>query len=66
MTYITYMFCEECKKPIEMKSTEKWVSLKCKCKCAIYYPNGHFTVIPKEVYIKNKQRKEEIKYGSKL
>ena len=63
MPYITEMFCEECKCPIEMKSTFKWVSLKCKCKCAIYYPNGHFTVIPKSVYLRNKEKEKEIEYG---
>jgi len=53
------MFCADCKEAISMKSNYKWVSLKCKCKCAIYYSTGHFTVIPKKVYLRNKGRDEE-------
>lgn len=59
MTTYTQMVCKDCNKSITMKDNENWVSLKCKCKCAIYYPSGHFVVIPKKVYIKNKDRMED-------
>ena len=59
MTYYTELFCEECKSAISMKDSPKWISLKCKCRCAIYYANGYFTIIPKKVYMKNKEREVE-------
>lgn len=55
MTYHTALFCADCKESISMKDSEKWISLKCKCRCAIYYSTGHFTIIPKKVYLKNKE-----------
>ena len=58
MTFYTEMFCVDCKEAVNLKSSSKWVSLKCKCRCAIYYSTGHFTVIPKKVYLKNKERDE--------
>jgi hypothetical protein len=57
MTYFTKLRCDHCNSTITMKETEKWVSMKCKCRCAIYYSTGYFVVIPKKVYIKNKESK---------
>ena len=55
LSYVTELYCKDCKEPVSMKSTNKWISLKCLCRCAIYYSTGHFTVIPKKVYLKNKE-----------
>jgi hypothetical protein len=55
MTYYTGLVCDNCKTTTTMKDTDRWISLKCKCRCAIYYSTGYFVVIPKKVYIKNKE-----------
>lgn len=53
------MFCKKCKSMVSVKDTERWVSLKCNCKCAVYYADGHFVVVPKEVYLRNRERYHE-------
>lgn len=50
------MYCSICKGIVSIKDTERWVSLKCKCKCSIYYSDGHFRVVSKETYLKNKEK----------
>jgi len=52
------MFCSNCNSLISIKDTEEWISMKCKCKIAIYYRDGHFSVVPKHIYLKNKELKK--------
>lgn len=38
---ITKMKCPHCQTFISIKSAEKWVSTKCKCQCALIYPDSY-------------------------
>jgi len=60
----TVFQCNICGKTmtVKYKKTEVggWFSLQCKCLTAIYYASGYFNVIPKTVYLKNKEKEEDL------
>ncbi len=47
------MKCTKCNHFIEVKITEKFITLKCRCKCIIHNPDGDMKVVPYEIYCKN-------------
>jgi len=56
MIHNTLFVCENCKKTMTVKYSEKWFALQCRCRHALFYATGHFTVIPKKIYLLNKER----------
>lgn len=56
--YNSLFVCADCKKTMTAKYHKTWFAIQCKCKHAIFYNTGHFTVIPKKVYLKNKENEE--------
>lgn len=39
--HITNMKCPNCGTSISVKSSDNWVSTKCKCQCALIYPDSY-------------------------
>lgn len=58
IVYNSLFVCKDCKKTMTAKYHKTWFALQCDCKHAIYYASGHFTVIPKKVYLKNKENEQ--------
>ena len=38
---ITKMLCPKCKTYISIKSSENWISSKCRCQCGLVYPESY-------------------------
>ena len=55
---ITALKCPKCQSTVSVKSSLKWLSTKCKCQCALLYPEsyieGRLDVISLERHKKKK------------
>ncbi len=60
MVYNTVFICQNCEKTMTVKYKDNWFALQCRCKHSLYYNSGHFTVIPKKVWLINKERGDKI------
>lgn len=56
---ISSLRCPKCGSTISISSSDRWLSLKCKCQCALVYPDsyphGRMDVISRERHQKKKE-----------
>ena len=52
------MKCSYCKEPFAIKITDEWITLMCKCKCIIIYPDTFIVRKEKKDYDPNYKERE--------